>query len=185
MPLWKVPFDSLCISHPYLLVFPFSPNMPKRGSTEGWVQARWMKCLLQLSHQQLRCAPSRQGAKLPFDWQILQSNATGWQMASKLGFPRLPGHRTAFLKSWSPVIELLLYCFFNNNKKNNKTVFFPGIKQNCGGPGRHARTHEHLTKALIYRLNVGMSFLQAAALLSFRRHKITADNIYLKGAVEW
>ena len=40
-PLWKVPFDSLWISYD-LLVFPFSPNMPKSGSTEGWVQARWM-----------------------------------------------------------------------------------------------------------------------------------------------
>lgn len=44
--------------------------------------------------------------------------------------------------------------------------------------------HVHLSKALIYRLNVGMSFLLAAALLSLRRHKIRADNIYLKGAVE-
>lgn len=46
----------------------------------------------------------------------------------------------------------------------------------------HVHTHmqRRLTKALICRLNVGRSFLLAAALLSFCQHV----NIYLKGAVD-
>lgn len=174
------------ISPPDLLLFPFSPNMPKRGSTEGWVQARWMDACCS-------CRISSWGALRPDrEWSLPLTGRSfkatrqddRWhQSSASHGCPDLELH---FSNVETPVIELLLYYFFNN-KKNNRTFFPPGIKQNCGRQGRHARihVHVHLTKALIYRLNVSMSFLLAAALLLFCQHKISGDNIYLKEAVRW
>lgn len=123
MPLWKVPFDSLWISY-NLLVFPFSPNMPKRGSAESWVQAWWMDACrsCRISSWGALC-PDREPslpltgrsfkAKRQDDrWnQSLRSH--GWADL-ELHFSNVEGH----------VIELLLYYFSSNKKRKTITVFF-------------------------------------------------------------
>lgn len=111
-PLWKVPFDSLWISYD-LLVFPFSPNMPERGSTEGWVQARWMDAChsCRISSWGALC-PDREPS-LPLTGRSFKAKRHGdrWHQSSR-------SHGRADLELHSSnvegrVIELLLYYFSN------------------------------------------------------------------------
>lgn len=206
MPLWKVPFDSLWISY-NLLVFPSSPNMPKRGSAESWLQAWWMDACrsCRISSWGALC-PDRERS-LPLTGRSFKAKRQDdrWNQSMRShGCADLELH---FSNVEGRVIELLLYYFSSNKKKeNNNSIFFPlgwspmleGQEQLAVETVEREKNHSvqlkstctytniqrHLTKALICRLNVGASFLLAAALLSFRQHNVRADNIYLKGAVD-
>lgn len=98
------------MKHPLCLCFQHLV-LNKNGTEAGWAQARWINvcCDCHISCWGVLC-PDR--VKPAFEWQLLQSKETRWQMVSKPAFPQKQKAGSGFWNVYGRVITLLFYYFW-------------------------------------------------------------------------
>lgn len=190
------------------LLSAFAPQWVRQRGGLGPGQMN--QCLQRLSHQLWRWALSRQRVKPAFEWQLLQSKATRWQMASKPALPQQHGAGSGFLKclrpsNWASFLLLLrnnewVYQGWNAIVAGQEQLAFETerVRECVSMCGRSSDTHErarpcaHAQMAEEFNQGFDMQiecWLVISAgcntVLSFLQHNIRADNIHLRGAVDW
>lgn len=166
---WKQP-QSVCLQHSVL---------------SKWSQLN--QYLLQLWHQQLRCALSRQTATPVLDWQILQHKGTRWQMESKPAFPLQRSAASAFLKCWQ-LSNGASFCllFLQNNEQVYQGWIVAGQEQLVSETSeKWTYKYAHTCTQMAEAFNRGFDVQIECWPVISPGCNITADNIYLKGAVDW